>query len=195
MAVQSTVCGLRPMMQNIHGGLSRLKMYGKVAGDSNPIYMFDVVQTVTDASVPKPDGGNPVKAIAGGNLGTAGTGLWLGSSLNYGAASTATMHLVCDDPDAIFLAQSAKSTAATVAATSGLNANLVVSGGSNAQLGPIGNLQSGMTVSATTATTTGLDVRILDWFDSPANPDNAAYPIFEIEIVLHQLGGEARTAV
>ena len=191
MAAQNTVCGLRPLMQNIHGSPSRIKMYGKPSTDSNPIYMFDVVMKVA-SSVPAIDGGNPVPSCKGGNLGTAGTGLWLGSSLNYGAASTATMQMVVDDPDAIFLVQSDSSAAEKIADLAGKNSNLNVSGAGNAQLGPIGNNQSGMTLhSAGIETNASQDVRILDFWDSPANPDNAAYPILEVEIVLHQYAGQS----
>jgi hypothetical protein len=194
MAVQNMVNGLVPLMTTLGGAPARLMQYGKPVGDSNPIYMNDVVQRV-HSSVVDPAGGNPAPSIRGGNLGTSGTGLWLGSSLNNGAASTLSMHLVCDDPGAIFLIQSDSSSAETVANIAGRNADLNVSGGSNAQLGPIANLQSGMTLkSSTIATTTGLDLRILDLLNSPQNPDNAAYPILEVTIVLHQYAGST-TAV
>jgi len=192
MATQNLVCGLRPLMQGIQGNPSRVAAYAKPASDTNPIYMFDLVMRVSATSVQPPEGGNPLLGIQGGNKGTAGTGLWLGPSLNYGAASTLTVHSVVDDPDAIFLVQSDSSSAQTIASLGTKNANLNVSGAANAQLGPIGNLQSGMTLkSSTVATTAGLDVRILNLWDSPFNPDNAKYPILEVNIVLHQFKGQS----
>jgi hypothetical protein len=177
------------------GPLEVSNVYAKPASDANPIFMFDIVQKTATSSA-RPEGGQPAPGCRGGNLGTAGTGLWLGASLNHGAASTLTKHVVADDPKTVFLAQSDKATAATIAAVVGKNANMVVSGGSNAQLGPKGNLQSGMVLNdATVATTTGLDVRILRWLNSPENPDSAAFPLLEVMIVLHQYEQQATTAV
>lgn len=190
MANQNSVFGLRWLGINFNGSPSRMKQYGKPSSDTNQIYMNDLVMK-TATSATDPAGGVSVPGCKGGNLGTAGTGLWLGTSLNYGAASTNTMHSVIDDPSAIFLCQSDSSSAETVAALAGDNANLNVSGASHAQLGPQGNLQSGMTLNhSSIATTAGLDVRILEFWNNPAlNPDNAAYPILEVQIVLHQYAG------
>lgn len=194
MSTQGLVYGLQPLYQ-FNGGPTTLRLYGKPSSDANPIYMFDLTQKVL-SSVPNPEGGNPVGSCRGANLGTAGTGLWLGPSMNYGAASTASIHYVADDPNQIFLVQSDKSTAATIATIVGRNANMAVSGGSNAQLGPKGNLLSGMVLhDSTIATTSGLDVRILGWLNRGDNPDNAAYPLLEVQIVLHQYDQQATTAV
>jgi len=191
MAVQNAF-GLRWLGITKSGAPGYVTQYGKPAADTNPIYMNDVVMK-TNTSAADPAGGNPAPGCKGGNLGTSGTGLWLGTSLNYGAASTLTMHSVIDDPGAIFLVQSDDSSTETTAALAGDNANLNVSGSSHAQLGPQGNLQSGMTLkSSTIATTAGLDVRILGFFNNlVVNPDAAAYPILEVQIVLHQYAGSS----
>lgn len=192
MAVQGAVTGFRPLMTTLGGAPCRLAQYGKPASDANPIYLFDLVQKAA-SSVADPAGGNPAPGCRGANLGTAGTGLWLGTSLNFGAASTATMQTVVDDPGALFLAQSDSASAQTTAAIVGKNTNFNVSGGSNAQLGNALTKQSGMTVkSSTIATTASLDGRILGFWDNPSiNPDNAAYPILEVLIVLHQYAGQS----
>jgi hypothetical protein len=186
MATQNAF-GLRWLGINKQGAPGFLTQYGKPASDTNPIYMNDVVMK-TSTSAADPAGGNPAPGCQGGNLGTAGTGPWLGTSLNFGAANTLTMHSVVDDPNAIFLTQSDSAAAETTTAIVGMNANLNVSGGAHAQLGNALTKQSGMSLSSASITTTASkDVRILGLFDNPAvNPDNAAYPILEVQIVLHQ---------
>lgn len=193
MATQNAMTGFRPTLITATGAPGRWRKYGKPSSDSNPIYQYDLVMKVA-SSVPSDEGGNPVPSIKGANLGTAGTGLWLGSSLGAGAASKATMHFVSDEAGMIYTAQSDSASAETIAALVGKNTNFNVSGGSNAQLGPIpaGSLMSGMTVkSSTIATTAGLDGRILGFLDTSGNPDNAVYPVLEVQIVLHQYAGQS----
>lgn len=195
MATQGLEYGLRPLYR-LNGGPTALRPYGKPSTDANPIYIYDMVQKVA-SSVSNPEGGNPLPSIGGGNLGTAGTGLWLGSTLSSGAASTATRHLVADDPDMIFVTQSDSSSAETIADLVGKNANMKVDDdGGNAQLGPTGRLRSGMVLkSSTITTTTGKDVRILGFHNTPDNPDNAPYPLLEVQIVLHLFEQQATTGV
>lgn len=194
MADQFFKRGLWPTGQTKGGAPLSVVQYGKPSSDTNVIYPFDLVQK-TASSVPDPNGfgSNPAPGCRGANLGTAGTGLWLGVSLNYGAASANTMHTVIDDPFAVFLVQSDSATAQTVAALVGKNANINVSGAANAQLGNPLSKQSGMTLnSASIATTASKDVRILGfWNNTTSNPDNAAFPILEVEIVLHQYKGQS----
>jgi hypothetical protein len=185
-----SVNGLRPMLMNVGGGPSRIQHYGKAAADSHAIYLFDVVRKAA-TSVANPEGGNPLPGIQYGGSGTPGTGLWLGSTLGYGIASTDTVHPVCDDSDAIFLAQLSGSTAKTVANTAGKTANFTFATG-----GSTTTKQSGHQIDVTTVnTTSGQDIRILNLLDSPATPDNVGGAILEIQIVLHQYGGVARTSI
>jgi hypothetical protein len=181
MATQNAF-GLRWTGFTRHGAPAYLNQYAKLASDAQAIFMNDLLMKVAN-SVANPEGGNPIPACKSAATGTPGTGLWLGTSLNYGAASTATQHLVVDDPMAVFLVQSDSSTAKTVANQVGKNANIVVSGA-----GSTTTKQSGMVLNGSSvATTSGLDVRIVGWWNNLAvNPDNAAYPILEVTIALHQ---------
>ena len=108
--------GLRPLMTNIMGGAVSTVQFTKAASDATAIYRQDLVARQT-----------------GGNIGadsiTAGTTLISGVSLDYGAASTLTNHLVVVDPGCLFEAQSDLSasggTASLAAAQMGQNAKLV----------------------------------------------------------------------
>ncbi len=186
MAVQNAF-GLRWLGITRTGAPGYTRQYGKVATDATAIFMSDVVMK-TAASVADPAGGNPAPGCQSANHGVAGTGLWLGISLNYGAANLATMHYVVDQPDAVFLTQSDSATAETTAAIVGENANLNVSALGNAL-----TRQSQMTLNSASITgTAGKDVRILSLWDNPVlNPDNAPYPILEVQIVLHQYAGQS----
>jgi hypothetical protein len=189
MATQNSF-GLRWMGQSLNGAPGVVSRYGKPASDANAVWMGDVVMKVA-SSVPDPEGGNPMPALkSANNGGTPGTGLWLGVSLNYGQASTATAHAVIDDPNALFLAQCDDPAVETIAAKVGKNANFKFNAGSAT------TKQSGHVIDNTMiATASGRDVRIHAFLDNPVNPDNAAYPIFEVEIVLHQFGNKQTTGV
>lgn len=191
MATQNAF-GLRWLGFTLSGAPAMVNRYGKPSTDAQPIYMNDVLMKVA-SSVADPEGGNPMPACKAGTVGTPGASLWLGTSLNYGAASTATAHAVIDDPTAIFIAQCDDSSAETIANKVGKNANLVVASGGPVSLGSATTKQSGMVINHTTiATTASLDLRLLAFWDNAVvNPDNAAYPIFEVQIVLHQYAGQS----
>jgi hypothetical protein len=190
MAAQNAF-GLRWMGFSLSGAPIGVQSYGKPSSDGTAIFMGDVLMKVA-SSVTNPAGGNPMPSCktAVGN-GTPGTGLWLGVSLNYGAASAATEQLVIDDPSALFYAQCDDSAAETIASKVGKNANFVLTAG-NAT-----TKQSQVVIDHTTiATTSTRDVRIRQFVNNVGvNPDNAAYPIFEVEIVLHQFANKQTTGV
>ncbi|SRR5579883_1459243 len=192
MATQNAF-GLRWLGVTKSGAPGYLNRYGKGSSDAQPIYMNDLLMK-SAISVTDPEGGNPQPGCKAATVGTPGTGLWLGTSLNYGAASTATMHAVVDDPGALFVVQSDSSAAETIASVVGKNANLNVAAAGPVSLGSSTTKQSGMTLASSSITTTASkDVRITQF--SPdnifVNPDNAAYPILEIQIVLHQFAGQS----
>jgi hypothetical protein len=184
---QQGAFGLRWLGVTKSGAPGYTSEYGKTSTDAIAIFMNDVVMK-TAASVPSPSGGNPAPGCQSAAHGTAGTGLWLGVSLNYAPANQASMHYVIDDPTAIFVTQTDSAAAETTAAIVGDNANLNVSAAGNAL-----TRMSGMTLNSASITTlAGKDVRILGLWDNPVmNPDNAPYPIVEVEIVLHQYAGQS----
>src|SRR5689334_9715792 len=112
--------GLRPLMRNLFGGPVSIEEYTKPASVATAIYRQD-----------------SVIALTGGNItpqATAGTGTFVGVSLNYGAASTATTHSIVHSPDAVFEAQDDNSTDGLAAADMGKNANIKITAGNTSTL-------------------------------------------------------------
>lgn len=101
--------GLQPLGRSITGGCIQTVLRSKVVGYATRIRAFDVVNRVADASIER--------SI------TPGTTIISGVALNWGAASTATDHLVVEDPFQLFMAQGGGATG-FAAADMGLNANV-----------------------------------------------------------------------
>jgi hypothetical protein len=150
------------------GGPFFTRLFGKAAGDNKAIFMNDVVLKAA-TSIPSPTGaGTPLPGITSGQNGTPGTSLWLGTSVNYGAASTATAHYVIDSIDTTFIAQVDGSLAVTTAAHAGKNANIALGTGNAA------TKQSTMAVAnGSIAATAGLDLRILRVCNISPNAEGA----------------------
>jgi len=142
--------GLRPLMRTLRGGCPVVRQYTKDANEGTAIFIHDVVQREADGNI-----------AAGG---TPGTTRYLGVSLNYGAASKQTDHLVIVSPDAIFEAQDNADTDGFAAADMGLNCNLEFNAGDATRL------ISGHELDESSANTTEtLDVKLLDKLDVPDN--------------------------
>jgi hypothetical protein len=99
------------------GGPPRIQSFSKDSGEGTAIFVGDAVNREAD--------GNIEAASA-----TPGTTLFSGVSLNYGAASTATEHLVIVSPDALFSAQDNADTDGFAAADMGMNVNIELNAGS-----------------------------------------------------------------
>jgi hypothetical protein len=147
MANINNPSGLRPLARTISGGCPTILPYTKLASYGTPLYIFDAVNQVASGDI-------EVSA-------TPGTTYYTGVNLTYGAANTASTHLVVVSPDAVFVAQSNGN---TVAADRGLNANLVLGAGNP------DTLVSGHQVNDSTKNTTAtLDVKLLDTQPVPNN--------------------------
>lgn len=87
--------GLRPLMRSIVGGPGAAAMRAhKIAGAGTALFINDVVQL----------GGSGTKSGLSIIAATAGS-VALGVNLNYGAASTASDHLIIPGQDQVFEAQ------------------------------------------------------------------------------------------
>ena len=171
--------GFQPLMVDTAGAPVGVKQYAKPASDANAIYQFDLVKKVASSqSVQGSQFNSP--GCQTYNTGTPGTTLILGSSLNFGAASKATLHLIVDDPSAIFSAQSDGSTVITVASSIGKNANV----NNAAQTNSLYLLSAMQVNSSSIATTAGLDVRLQDFYRLGSNVE-AANAIVEVLILKH----------
>jgi hypothetical protein len=134
--------GLSALCRNQAGGATQTNLYKKLAATATIIYPGDVVRPLAAGDI-----------TAGG---TPGTGPWLGVSLNWGAASTATDHLVIDDPSALFECQDDGSGSGILEVDQRLNANFVFTAG-DANL----RISKHAIAGSTKGVTAGLDARIL----------------------------------
>ena len=167
MANPNFLFGFKALVRD-SGGPIESRQYGKRSADGTAIFQNDLVIKHA-SSVPDPTGvGNPMPGITSAQNATPGTSLYVGASINFGAASLATPHYVVDSLDAIYIAAVDGSLAVTTASHVGKNANLK-SGTGNAL-----TKQSTMGVDNTTiATTAGEDFRILKVANISPNAEGA----------------------
>ena len=96
---------------------------------------------------------------------------------------------VADDPDQLFIAQQDSDGSNLVAADLNLNADLVFGTGSTT------TGMSGVEIdSSTKNTTAALQVRLIDFYDTPSNDATANNSILVVKINNHQLGSHTGTA-
>jgi hypothetical protein len=123
MANTNAPFGFRPFAR-IGGSPFSLSEYGKPAADANVIYNFDLVGYATGTAIALPEStGYKLPQIQTGYQLTPGTSLILGASIGYGAASTATVHNVSDEPDVIYIAQLKTGTTFSTTSHAHRNAN------------------------------------------------------------------------
>jgi hypothetical protein len=157
--------GLRPLGWCLGGGPPVIQKMKKDASEGTAIFAYDAVNREAD--------GNIEAASA-----TPGTTLYSGVSLNHGAASTLTDHLVIVSPDCVYEAQDNDDTNGLEEADMGLNINLELNAG-NAT-----TKQSGHELDESTVDTTNtLDMHLLQLLEVP---DNAYGEHARIEIVFNK---------
>jgi hypothetical protein len=181
MANVNAPFGFRPMLFNADGGPSRITQYAKPAADSQAIFMNDLVFKAATSGVPL-EGGLPQPGCTSAYSGTPGTTLWLGSSLNYGIASTLTFQSIVDSPTAVYIAQLSGSTVKTEANAAGKNANISIATAGSTVVAKLSGMQIDV---ATIATTAALDLRLVTEYGGQPNQDNLANTIFEVLIMKH----------
>jgi hypothetical protein len=175
--------GFRPIIR-LGGSPFSVTEYGKPVGDGNAIYAFDLVGYNTGTAGTLPENTNfKLPIVQTGYQLTPGTSLWLGAVLAYGAASTATVHPVVDQPDVLYIAQLKTGTTYSTSSHAHKNANV-----SQTTAGSATTKQSGLAIDgATIATTSSLDLRIRGLFMSPPNAEGDS-AILEVTINKHALG-------
>lgn len=164
MANRDNPHGLHPLMRTMGGGVPRVDYFAKVVGYGTALFIGDAVFRVADGSIDK--------------SGTPGTTAYSGVNLNWGAASTATNHVVIISPNALFEAQDNNDSDGTAEADMGLNANLELNAGSAT------TLISGHEIDESTENTTStLDVHLLGKLNVP---DNAYGGWCRVEIMFNK---------
>lgn len=168
MANTNTPIGLRPVSNAYSAPFSDGgRQYYHDSGNAVAIFVGDLVTATGTTTFAN---GQIYANVVQGATGDVFQGVCVGvipitrESLTYCAASTATIILVNDDPNALFEAQQVTGGTPLTANDIGLNVNVVVGTGSTVYG------YSGMTLDNTTeATTNTLDLKIVGM---PMRPDN-----------------------
>lgn len=143
--------GLRPLMRTLEGGFPFCREYKKDSSEGTAIFQWDAVNRENDANI---------EAASA----TPGTTTYQGVSLNYGAASTETFHIVIISPSAVYEAQDNDDSDGFAEADMGLNVNLELNAGSAT------TKISGHELDESTANTTNtLDMHMHEKLDDPRN--------------------------
>jgi hypothetical protein len=162
MANRDNPHGLRPLMRTLGGGYPTVQMMQKDASEGAAIFMWDAVNREADGNIEA-------------NSATPGTTKFSGVSLNHGAASTLTNHVVITSPSAVFEAQDNNDTDGFTDADMGLNVNIELNAGSST------TKISGHELDESTANTTAtLDLKMLQLLQVP---DNAAGAWSRVEVI------------
>ena len=106
-----------------------------------------------------------------------------------GTVASDAIAFIADDPDQLFIAQQDSDSANAVVADLNLNANLVVGSG-NTTTGI-----SGMEIDSDSNNPTAtLNVKLIDFYDTPSNDATANNSILVVKINNHELGSHTGTA-
>lgn len=160
MANTNAPFGFRPTIR-VGGSPYSVREYGKPATDGQTIFIFDILGRVATGVALPENTAYDVPTVKSAYALTPGTSFWIGASLAYGLASTLTLHPVTDEPDVVYLAQSTDTTGLSWSSTSQIGLNAPIDIATN--LGSTTTKLSGQGVlSASAATTPGLDLRIQD---------------------------------
>jgi|SRR5271168_2123102 len=138
----------------------RMREFPKVVADATAIFQNDVVMENTGvAATPTP----PISSFAEG---TPGTTIPLGVAQSYGAASTATRHMVCVDYETYWVAQDNDPTTGILGTNIGKNANVDPTG----VAGSVTTGFSGNQIAISgIATTNSLDLHLISLFPDVNN--------------------------
>ena len=184
--------GLRPIAKlgSAPGGTTGTTKYSISDGDG-PIFTGDPVKYKNDGTVEVATAGDASCGVFMGCFYTDPTTSkptfrnHFPASLSPGDA----IAFVADDPDQLYIAQQDSDGSNLVAADLNLNADLVFGAGSTS------TGMSGVEIdSSTKNTTAALQVRLIDFYDTPSNDATANNSILVIKINNHQLGSHTGTA-
>ena len=193
MANIDAAFGLRPIAKvgSAPGGTTGTTKYSIADNQGTAIFTGDPVKYKSDGTV---------EVAAAGE---ASCGVFMGCFYTDPTTSKPTFRnhfpaslspgdaiaFVADDPDQLYIAQQDSDGSNLVAADLNLNADLVFGAGSTS------TGMSGVEIdSSTKNTTAALQVRLIDFYDTPSNDATANNSILVIKINNHQLGSHTGTA-
>ena len=193
MANIDAAFGLRPIAKvgSAPGGTTGTTKYSIADNQGTAIFTGDPVKYKNDGTVEVATAGDASCGVFMGCFYTDPTTSkptfrnHFPASLSPGDA----IAFVADDPDQLFIAQQDSDGSNLVAADLNLNADLVFGTGSTT------TGMSGVEIdSSTKNTTAALQVRLIDFYDTPSNDATANNSILVIKINNHQLGSHTGTA-
>ena len=179
MANRNNPHGFRPLMRTLAGGPGAAAMGAhKLAGYGTALFMYDCITRVAS-------GTKYTQAISAAI--TPGTTPIAGVNMIYGAASTATDHLIIPAAgEQVFEAQDNKSTDGIGFADLNKNANVSLGTGNT-----VTKISGHVIDEATIATTNTLDLKIVGIFRSPDNLiDASGYVRAEVVFNNRQLANQ-----
>tara|TARA_R100000388_G_scaffold14029_1_gene11513 strand:- start:1 stop:588 length:588 start_codon:yes stop_codon:yes gene_type:complete len=193
MANIDAAFGLRPIAKvgSAPGGTTGTTKYSIADNQGTAIFTGDPVKYKNDGTVEVATAGDASCGVFMGCFYTDPTTSkptfrnHFPASLSPGDA----IAFVADDPDQLYIAQQDSDGSNLVAADLNLNADLVFGAGSTT------TGMSGVEIdSSTKNTTAALQVRLIDFYDTPSNDATANNSILVIKINNHQLGSHTGTA-
>ena len=193
MANIDAAFGLRPIAKvgSAPGGTTGTTKYSIADNQGTAIFTGDPVKYKSDGTVEVATAGDASCGVFMGCFYTDPTTSkptfrnHFPASLSPGDA----IAFVADDPDQLFIAQQDSDGSNLVAADLNLNADLVFGTGSTT------TGMSGVEIdSSTKNTTAALQVRLIDFYDTPSNDATANNSVLVVKINNHQLGSHTGTA-
>ena len=155
------------------------------------MFTGDIVKQANDGSVVQGTAGDAARGVFMGCFYTdpSTSKPRFNNTFPNGTAASDAIAFVADDPDQLFIAQQDSDSANAVVADLNLNANLVVGSG-NTTTGI-----SGMEIDSDSKNTTAtLNVKLIDFYDTPSNDATANNSILVVKINNHELGSHTGTA-
>ena len=184
--------GLRPIAKvgSAPGGTTGTTKY-RITSGAGAMFTGDIVKQANDGSVVQGTAGDAARGVFMGCFYTdpSTSKPRFNNTFPNGTAASDAIAFVADDPDQLFIAQQDSASANAVAADLNLNANLVVGSG-NTTTGI-----SGMEIDSDSKNTTAtLNVKLIDFYDTPSNDAIANNSILVVKINNHELGSHTGTA-
>ena len=184
--------GLRPIAKvgSAPGGTTGTTKY-RITSGAGAMFTGDIVKQANDGSVVQGTAGDAARGVFMGCFYTdpSTSKPRFNNTFPNGTAASDAIAFVADDPDQLFIAQQDSVSANAVVADLNLNANLVVGSG-NTTTGI-----SGMEIDSDSKNTTAtLNVKLIDFYDTPSNDATANNSILVVKINNHELGSHTGTA-
>ena len=184
--------GLRPIAKvgSAPGGTTGTTKYSIASGASG-IFTGDPVKQANDGTVVVATAGDAIRGVFMGCFYTdpSTDKPRFNNTFPNGTAASDAIAFVADDPHQLFIAQQDSDSVNLVAANLNENCNLVFGSGSTT------TGISGVEIdSSSKNTTAALQVKLIDFYDTPSNDATANNSIFVVKINNHELNGGTGTA-